>query len=99
MVLGDLNADCYYFDADAANIFSSWHWIIKNSDDTTTGPSNCAYDRMILNPDMDNEFVDYGIYTENIGEKTSDHYPVWIRVRDYDYTKDLSIGAFLSSMI
>lgn len=99
MVLGDLNADCTYYDPYTENVFTSWYWIIRSTDDTTTGPSDCAYDRIILNGDMFGEFVDYGIYRDNISEDVSDHYPVWVRLRDSDYARDTSFSAFVNTMI
>lgn len=98
IVLGDLNADCNYYDEYYENAFSKtvgWYWVIKNSDDTTSGFSDCAYDRIILNADAKNEYVAYGI------EKTeySDHYLVWVRLRDYDYEKDKTFKGFMSYLL
>ena len=98
-VLGDMNADCSYYNPHKENIFHSWHWIIQDNDDTTTGPSDCAYDRIILNDDAYNEFLDYGIYRDSIDTQVSDHYPVWVRLRSYDYYKDKSFDAFLKSIV
>ena len=99
LVLGDLNADCSYYDPYYENVFSTWNWIIKSTDDTTTGASDCAYDRILLNSNMYSEFVDYGIYQDNIGEQVSDHYPVWVRLRDQDYSRDTSFHTFVDTMI
>jgi deoxyribonuclease-1-like protein len=79
VLLGDFNADCSYFDTDDNELFSSWNWIITNSDDTTVAKSSCAYDRILLNQDMNEEFLSYGIY-EDIAKETSDHYPVWVEI-------------------
>ncbi|MGV8150435.1 MAG: endonuclease/exonuclease/phosphatase family protein [Candidatus Woesearchaeota archaeon] len=97
LALGDLNADCNYYDENYETAFSKnngWHWIIKNSDDTTAGYSVCAYDRIIINSELTEEYVSYGV------EKTeySDHYLVWARFRDREYEKDVSFGAFLKSI-
>lgn len=93
LVLGDLNADCNYYDEDyetAFSKFNGWYWVIKNSDDTTVGYNSCAYDRIIVNSETKKDYVSYGI------EKTeySDHYLVWARFRSYDYEKDTSLGAY-----
>jgi hypothetical protein len=48
---------------------------------------------------MYSEFVDYGIYQDNIGEQVSDHYPVWVRLRDQDYSRDTSFHTFVDTMI
>lgn len=94
IVLGDLNADCNYYDEYSEDAFSrlqGWYWIIKNSDDTTSGNSDCAYDRIILNDDANKEYLSYGI------EQTeySDHYLVWVRLRDNDYQKDKTFKAYV----
>lgn len=94
IVLGDLNADCNYYDEYYENAFSraaGWNWVITNSDDTTSGNSNCAYDRIIVNEDAEKDYVAYGI------EKTehSDHYLVWARFRDRDYEKDKTFKAYI----
>ena len=82
MVLGDLNADCYYYNPEYEEYFPEWHWIIKDTDDTTVSDSSCAYDRILLNQDMHREYIRYGIYT-NITKDVSDHYPVWVEVRQW----------------
>jgi endonuclease/exonuclease/phosphatase family metal-dependent hydrolase len=98
LILGDLNADCNYYDEYSRDAFSKldgWYWIIKNSDDTTSGSSACAYDRIILNSDANKEYVSYGI------ERTeySDHYLVWARLRNNNYEKDKTFKGFLSYLI
>lgn len=81
LILGDLNADCSYYDNSAETQFDSWNWIIKDSEDTTVSQTICAYDRIILNDDMEQEFYTYGIYTEGITTNISDHYLVWIELK------------------
>lgn len=98
IVLGDLNADCNYYDENyetAFSKFNGWYWVIKNSDDTTVGKSDCAYDRIIVNEDAEKEYVAYGI------EKTeySDHYLIWVRLKGYDYEKDKTFKAYISHII
>ena len=64
VVIGDLNADCRYYDAEEEKEFDSWHWMILDYVDTTMSNSDCAYDRILLNDDMRKEFViarEYGI--------------------------------------
>ena len=77
--LGDFNADCSYYDEDNKDVFLTEYWIIKDNDDTTVAKSNCAYDRIIINEDMKEEFIRYGIY-KNITKNISDHYPVWVEL-------------------
>lgn len=51
MILGDLNADCSYLSQTRYNTLdlvlnTSFTWWIGNDIDTTTGASECAYDRL-----------------------------------------------------
>ncbi len=64
LVVGDLNADCTYSDR---NINTTLKVLI--TDDTTTGPSNCAYDRILASDSISvrDSFVD----KSNV---PSDHY-------------------------
>ena len=93
-VLGDLNADCYYYNAEQEEDFAApeWKWVIQNQDDTTTSSySDCAYDRIIINQDASQEYLRYGIYMNITGE-TSDHYPVWVEIKPQK-TKPLGIAS------
>jgi len=96
ILMGDLNADCNYYDVSRKD-FRGWKWIISDNDDTTVSSSDCAYDRIILNSDAYNEFVGYGIY-KNINEELSDHYLIWLRIRDKEHDSDKGMGLFLSWM-
>ena len=82
IVIGDLNADCSYYNNAEANgdEFDSWSWIIPDSEDTTTSNSYCAYDRIILNNDAYNEYISYGVDKTGIDSDVSDHYLVWVEV-------------------
>jgi len=98
VVLGDLNADCYYYNPYSLSDFNGWKWIIGNDQDTTSGNSDCAYDRIIMNNNAYNEFIRVGIDSENIDTKISDHYLIWMLIRDHDYQKDKTFKAYLSSV-
>jgi hypothetical protein len=76
IILGDLNADCDYYDNSKYDDFDDWNWVILDDEDTTTGNTHCAYDRIIIN----DEFVSYGI-NKNITKEVSDHYLVWIEIK------------------
>lgn len=78
MVLGDLNLDCSYDDGSAGD-FEDWNYLINDNEDTTVSQTDCAYDRIIVNDDLNEEVVESGIYTEIISEQ-SDHYLVWIEI-------------------
>jgi deoxyribonuclease-1-like protein len=81
--VGDFNADCGYYDENNKSVFLNEEWVIQDFDDTTATNSTCAYDRIIINKDMQGEFLGYGIY-RNITTEVSDHYPVWIEIRPAD---------------
>lgn len=80
MVLGDLNADCSYYDPSKKE-FDDWKWIIGDEEDTTSSATDCAYDRIILNSDAYQEYVSYGVFREGITKEVSDHYLVWVELR------------------
>lgn len=84
VVLGDLNADCYYYNVSNKEVFlSGWKWLIKDSDDTTAGRSNCAYDRIIINENAMKEYMSHGILRTNY----SDHYLIWIKFNIFENNK------------
>ena len=65
LLLGDLNADCSYFDEDddwnAFNLIGEGYQnMISNGWDTTVATSTtCTYDRMVLSPSMATKYVPY----------------------------------------
>lgn len=75
MIIGDLNADCGFYDEKNKD-FKDWFWVIGDDEDTTSGKSICAYDRIILNKPFIKNYLNHGI------EKTSysDHYLIWIAI-------------------
>jgi len=88
IVMGDLNADCSYFDEDSSSTMSSsdYYWCISNSVDTTTKSTDCTYDRIIItNPTAAYFTGDSGVFrydieyglTEDETTAVSDHYPVY----------------------
>lgn len=79
VVLGDLNADCDYYNRKTE--FENWNWIIKDIDDTTSSYTNCAYDRILLNSDSYEEYIFSGIYKKQITPEISDHYLVWVELK------------------
>jgi len=76
ILLGDLNADCNYYNNNKETHFDSWNWKIGDDKDTTVSQTDCAYDRIILNDGMNEEFISYGIFDE-INKSQSDHYLIW----------------------
>lgn len=83
IILGDLNADCnYYNHASGKEFGTGFHWAINDTEDTTVSATDCAYDRIILNDDSNEDLVSYGIDAEGITNEASDHYLVWIELRE-----------------
>jgi endonuclease/exonuclease/phosphatase family metal-dependent hydrolase len=88
IVMGDLNADCRYFDEDSNCTIcgSGYYWCINNSIDTTTSATDCTYDRIIITiPAVTDYTGNSGVYrydtiynlTEDETRAVSDHYPVF----------------------
>lgn len=96
LVAGDLNADCTYLsDKDEARVslFNDprFMWLISDDVDTTTGDSECSYDRFIAaGVKLQNAIVPYSaqvlkfdeIYqlSEELTLKISDHYPIEVKL-------------------
>ena len=78
LILGDFNADCSYYNAQQEQEFDTWHWIIRDTADTTVAQSSCTYDRILLNDDALEEYGKKGIVTAGITEVHSDHYLIWV---------------------
>lgn len=85
-IMGDLNADCKYFDSFGETL-GTYYWIIPDFADTTVAETtNCAYDRIILiSPNENvNAFGVDRLETEvdennkELLDAVSDHYPVYI---------------------
>lgn len=101
ILLGDLNADCSYFDEDDMNCplrDASYRWLISNSMDTNIAESSCTYDRIIITKELDDisikragvfRFNDVFALTDNDARNVSDHYPVWV---DFTVTVSSSIN-------
>lgn len=77
LLMGDLNADCAYYDEENRD-FTQWNWVIENSADTTVSQTDCAYDRIIATPSV--SILQFGILKEGIYSRLSDHYPVWVDI-------------------
>ncbi|MCD4844968.1 MAG: endonuclease/exonuclease/phosphatase family protein [Methanosarcinales archaeon] len=88
IILGDLNADCNYFDEEGQSPLKSsdYFWVINNSIDTTTKSTVCTYDRIIITiQSIDDYTGESGVFRYDTAynltyEDTiavSDHYPVY----------------------
>lgn len=73
IVLGDLNMDCSYYNG---TNFVAYKFVIDSNMDTTTGNTNCAYDRIIMSPQayllVQSSGIDLSVTAE-----MSDHFPVF----------------------
>jgi endonuclease/exonuclease/phosphatase family metal-dependent hydrolase len=88
VLIGDLNADGNFYNPKKEKYFkktgnneSNWHWLIGDNADTTskTSTSN-AYDRIIVNSNAFREVLSFGVYTNGITAKHSDHYVVYFEI-------------------
>lgn len=88
IVMGDLNADCDYFNENSQSPWKSsdYNWIINNSFDTTTKSTDCTYDRIIITTPARTDFTgEAGVFrfdaaynlTYESTTAVSDHYPVY----------------------
>jgi deoxyribonuclease-1-like protein len=88
IVMGDLNADCSYFNENSQSPLrsSDYYWIINNSVDTTTKSTDCTYDRIIITSPAKADFTgDSGMFRFDIAYNltydatiaVSDHHPVY----------------------
>jgi len=83
ILLGDLNADCDYYD-ETQGYLKQYSWVIDNSQDTTVSSNNCTYDRIITNLN----YSDFGVFNfpQKFGlnyseaKSISDHLPVWVQI-------------------
>jgi deoxyribonuclease-1-like protein len=88
IIMGDLNADCDYFNENSQSLLrsSDYYWVINNSVDTTTKSTVCTYDRIIITTPAISDFTgDSGVFrfdtaydlNYNSTINVSDHYPVY----------------------
>ena len=92
MIMGDLNADCNYYNPER-NGFTMidpevWVWI-ENEADTTVTPTNCAYDRFLTVGDLKHYVVETEVFdfqkayrlSTATAKQVSDHYPIEISLK------------------
>ncbi|MBI5389202.1 endonuclease/exonuclease/phosphatase family protein [Candidatus Woesearchaeota archaeon] len=80
VIIGDLNADCDYYDNASQTQFDDWLWVVLDSADTTSKTTtNCAYDRVIANPDAAKEAGIFNI-DKTIPYSVSDHFLIWVEL-------------------
>lgn len=86
IILGDLNADCSYYNERDPNPLPDFTWLIPDTLDTTVKGTICTYDRIIVGETTIEDYagnagvfrfdIEYGL-SWNEGEAVSDHYPVF----------------------
>jgi len=81
IALGDFNASCTYAspsDFTGSPIRDDYVWIVPDDADTNVSTGSvCAYDRIVMTDDGEEDYADnFGIDTVSSGE-VSDHFPVW----------------------
>jgi len=62
IILGDLNADCDYFDEYSLSSplkDDEYNWLITNGMDTNLASSRCTYDRIIITSDSEEDYAGY----------------------------------------
>lgn len=79
IILGNLNADCAYFNTEELEDF---YWLIDESIDTTTTSSDCAYDRIIVSSTIEDDVLHADVYSldgfsPDLIDATSSHYPIY----------------------
>ena len=88
IILGDLNADCSYFDENETNYplrGSGYKWLIENDMDTNVAGSSCTYDRIITTSAVNQDYAgvakvfrfDLEFDLDCEAKEVSDHYPVF----------------------
>jgi len=73
VLIGDLNAGCDYY-TKRKNLLN-WTWTIPDTEDTTSGNTTCAYDRIVLNTLASPNFINYGVMRDVTTE--TDHYLIY----------------------
>ena len=79
IIMGDLNADCAYFDESETIPLRNpcYIWIVPDTADTTVSGTDCAYDRIIFQDATLEDFTGNWGIVEDIPKSVSDHYLIW----------------------
>lgn len=81
IVLGDLNADCSYFDENKRNDVLDYNWMVPVDVKTNLAvKSDCTYDNFVATNDANEEISNVQVHLFNFSEPNliSDHYPVFL---------------------
>jgi len=83
ILMGDLNADCSYYD-EGLHYLRDYEWYVGNDVDTTVSKNTCTYDRIISSMDLgDANAYRFDMVHELRGmsvKEVSDHYPVYTKI-------------------
>ncbi len=79
VLVGDFNADCnYYNNAQWKEVNLGKYEMSPESWDTTVGSTDCAYDRIVVTPQMSRHVTKWGVVrSAQITSSVSDHYPIY----------------------
>lgn len=109
MLIGDLNADCASYPVmyRGTDFAAGWHWHIGYGTRTNTAVgSSCAYDRIILNAGLEAYYLGHGVDHDHYDngtridtQRVSDHYPVWVRLGQYQNPAKQALIASLSTPV
>lgn len=86
IALGDFNASCDFAspsDFAGSPIRDDYVWIIPDDADTNFSTNTaCAYDRIVMTEETEEDFADkFGVDTSVSSKTVSDHFPVWAEFR------------------
>lgn len=88
IIVGDLNADCSYCSNCEKHLYMM-EWVFDTSHDTTVGPTDCTYDRIIVSSSFEDNIESVGVYrfdldyglSQEEALNVSDHYPIYAVIR------------------
>ena len=82
IVLGDFNAGCTYASEEELQGIEisgpEYVWIVPHSADTNVAALMCAYDRIVMDEDGNEDYAGtWGVDRAFTDKRISDHWPVW----------------------
>ena len=85
IMLGDFNAGCSYASPEELDLLEirseNYTWIIPDSADTNLAQSVCAYDRIVISNEINDNFTgNWGVESTFTNDSISDHWPIWFEI-------------------
>ncbi len=82
IIAGDLNASCSAASPEELDSLpirgAEYMWIVPDDADTSVADSQCAYDRIIITADTEENYTgSWGVDNSFTDDDVSDHWPVW----------------------